>query len=113
MNYKVISVTVGGLLMCTQSVTWAVGDQDLAVQISKRVELDVETVSRVVEVTKEAIVENLRNGEEVRLKNFGRFYKETRAPREARNPGTGEAVQVPERAYLRFKPFDSGHERLR
>jgi nucleoid DNA-binding protein len=32
--------------------------------------------------------------------------------REARNPKTGEIIQVPSRDYLRFKAFDSGNERL-
>ena len=108
-----VNISVGACLVVVQSMAWAIGDKELASQVARQMDLDSATVEGVIETAKSTIVANLRDGEEVRLSNFGRFYKETRTAHEARNPGTGETVQVPDRAFLRFKPFDSGHEQLR
>ena len=112
MKKRMLAATlVAGLMV--QGAAWGVGDKDLAGQVARPLDMDAATVESVIGAVKETIVTNLREGEEVRLSHFGRFYKETREAHEGRNPGTGETVQVPERAYLRFRPFDSGHERLR
>ena len=112
MKKKVLAAALAAGLT-VQGAAWGIGDKELASQVARQLDLDAATVESVVDAVKEAIVANLRDGDDVRLNHFGRFYKETREAHEARNPGTGETVQVPERAYLRFKPFDSGHERLR
>lgn len=110
---KIKSVVFAATLIVGSTPAWAIGDKELAAQVARGTELDAATVEQVIESTKAAIINALRAGEEVRLSRFGRFHKETREAHEGRNPGTGETVQVPERHYLRFKPFDSGHEQLR
>ena len=45
----------------------------------------------------------IKGGEEVSLRNFGRFYTHTRPARNGRNPRTGEALQIPERSVIKFK----------
>ena len=42
-------------------------------------------------------------GEGVSFTGFGTFQVKTRAPREGRNPKTGEAVQIPETTSVGFK----------
>lgn len=51
-----------------------------------------------------AITGALKNGDEVTVRDFGRFYGKTRGARTARNPRTGEAVQVAEKTVIKFAP---------
>ena len=46
----------------------------------------------------------LVQGERIEIRGFGSFNLHHRAPRRARNPMTGEAVQLPAKVVLHFKP---------
>lgn len=50
------------------------------------------------------IVDALANNERVELRGFGTFGVKHRMPKKARNPGTGEAIYLPERYAPTFKP---------
>ncbi len=52
----------------------------------------------------ETIVEALVAGNTVILRGFGTFEPVQTAPRVARNPATGEPVQVPAKTKIRFRP---------
>ena len=43
-------------------------------------------------------------GERVILRGFGTFKEVTKKARKAKNPKTGEIVDVPERTVIHFKP---------
>lgn len=58
----------------------------------------------VVEFVFDCITNSLKNGEEVALSGFGTFLVKTRKARTARNPRTGEVVQVPSMNVPRFRP---------
>ncbi len=49
------------------------------------------------------IVSNLKKGEEVSIAGLGIFSVKTRAARSARNPRTGETVQVPAMKVPKFR----------
>ena len=49
---------------------------------------------QAVEVMLSSIVDSLKKGEEVSIAGLGIFSVKQRAAREARNPRTGEAIQV-------------------
>jgi integration host factor subunit beta len=49
----------------------------------------------------------LARGTRVELRGFGSFAVNRHKSRVARNPGTGAAVHVPEKAFVLFRP---GHE---
>lgn len=51
----------------------------------------------------DAIVGSLKKGEEVSIAGLGIFSVKTRAARTARNPRTGESVQVPEMKVPKFR----------
>ena len=53
----------------------------------------------------------LTNGENIEIRGFGTFKVRKRKTRTARNPRTGDAVEVPSRAVPVFKP--SKHLRSR
>ena len=58
----------------------------------------------IVETFFDAIKSALMKGEKVELRGFGNFKVKTRKPRQARNPKTGEQVEVPPRRVIHFKP---------
>lgn len=57
----------------------------------------------VVETVFESIKEALRRGEKIEIRGFGNFRLKHRRPRKARNPKTGESVEVPSKKVLYFK----------
>jgi DNA-binding protein HU-beta len=58
---------------------------------------------RAVETTIDAIVGGLKKGDEVSLAGLGIFATKMRAARTARNPRTGETVQVPAMRVPKFR----------
>ena len=52
----------------------------------------------------ECILENLENGEEVHLMNFGKFSLKYHKPKETMRPKTRQRIQIPARASVVFKP---------
>jgi DNA-binding protein HU-beta len=91
---------------------YGIGDKELAGRIAKRTGVEQGQVEEILAAFKEQVIADLAAGEEVRLNQFGKFYTKHMEAREARNPRSGEIVQVPSRNYLRFKAFDSGNGRL-
>jgi len=57
----------------------------------------------VVETVFESIKEALVKGEKIEIRGFGNFKPKLRRPRKARNPKTGERVDVPWKKVLHFK----------
>ena len=58
----------------------------------------------VVDAFLNAVKLALANGEHIEIRGFGTFKVRQRRPRIARNPRTGETVEVPSRAVPVFKP---------
>lgn len=50
-----------------------------------------------------AITQSLSQGDRVEIRGFGSIAVNIRKPRKARNPKTGESVQVPAKAVPHFK----------
>ena len=63
--------------------------------------VETETVMNGIMTT---ITESLARNERVELRGFGTFGTKHRMPKTARNPGTGEAIFLPERYVPTFKP---------
>ena len=58
---------------------------------------------QVVETVINTIIESLKKGEEVSIAGLGTFSVKRREARQARNPQTGESVQVPAMNVPKFK----------
>ena len=54
----------------------------------------------------------LAAGEHIEIRDFGSFDRKTQLPRRARNPSTGEAVDVPEKFSVHFKPGQELRQRV-
>src|SRR6185503_11690273 len=67
----------------------------------------------IVQKTFDAIVETLVEERRIELRNFGVFEVKERAARKARNPRTGQRVDVPEKLVVTFKPGKEMEERVR
>lgn len=57
----------------------------------------------VVEIVINSIVNTLKKGEEVSIAGLGIFATKTRAARQARNPRTGESINVPAMRVPKFR----------
>ncbi|MFN3480543.1 MAG: HU family DNA-binding protein [Thermodesulfovibrionales bacterium] len=57
----------------------------------------------IVETVFESMKEALSRGEKVEIRGFGNFRLKKRKSRTARNPKTGETVEVPAKSILYFK----------
>src|SRR6478609_1856955 len=67
----------------------------------------------IVDLTFEAIVNTLLAEGRIELRNFGVFEVKQRKARKARNPRTGEKVDVPPKNVVTFKPGKEMEERVR
>ncbi len=73
-------------------------------KVSEKVEgLTRNQTEIVVDTVFESIKKALMNGEKIEIRGFGNFRLKTRKPRKARNPKTGESVDVPSKKVLYFK----------
>lgn len=59
---------------------------------------------RVVDKVVDSIIDSLKEGEEVSISGLGIFSVKDRAARTARNPRTGETVQVAATKVPKFRP---------
>ena len=78
--------------------------RDIVLKISQETGVKQVVVKEVVQRTFDTILEALKKGEHIELRNFGVFKVKKRRKRVGRNPKTGEVVPVPERLTVVFKP---------
>lgn len=77
---------------------------ELARRIAVEAGISLSAASRAIEVMAENVQAEAEAGNTVAIAGFGRFSQKVRAARQARNPATGEAISVPEKRALVFKP---------
>ena len=70
---------------------------------SKNPHLMLKDVEKIVNVVFETISDSLADGNRVEFRGFGAFSVRTRSPRIAKNPRTGEQVDVDMRKIPHFK----------
>ena len=77
---------------------------DLVETVAINSDLSKRDAEVIVQTVLDSIVDSLKTGEKVELRGFGSFRLRERAPREGRNPKTGEKVFVPAKRVPYFKP---------
>lgn len=82
----------------------SVAKKDLVLAVSEDTGITQVDVKRVVQRVLHHIIERLKTGQNIELRNFGVFKVKQRAPRRGRNPKTGEEVPVPAKRTVIFKP---------
>jgi len=81
--------------------------------ISEEIGLTQLKTKEIVQKTFDTIVETLVEDGRIELRNFGVFEVKRRAPRKARNPRTGEKVDVAGKFVVTFKPGKEMEQRVR
>ena len=87
--------------------------KEIVKTISDEIGLTQLKTKEIVQKTFDAIVETLVEEGRIELRNFGVFEVKKRAARKARNPRTGQRVDVPEKFVVTFKPGKEMEERVR
>ena len=87
--------------------------KEIVKQISDRIGLTQLKTKEIVQQTFDAIVDTLIEVGRIELRNFGVFEVKKRKPRKARNPRTGDRVDVPAKNVVTFKPGKEMEERVR
>jgi integration host factor subunit beta len=87
--------------------------KEIVKAISDKIGLTQLKTKEIVQQTFDAIVETLVEERRIELRNFGVFEVKKRAARKARNPRTGERVDVAEKYVVTFKPGKEMEEKVR
>jgi nucleoid DNA-binding protein len=87
--------------------------KEIVRQISERIGLTQLKTKEIVQQTFDAIVETLLEVGRIELRNFGVFEVKQRKARKARNPRTGDKVDVPPKNVVTFKPGKEMEEKVR
>ncbi|MCL6593573.1 MAG: HU family DNA-binding protein [Alicyclobacillus sp.] len=85
---------------------------ELIEELAVRAGLPKARVGRLIDTLCEVVGERLQAGDTVALPPLGRFAYVQRAARKARNPQTGEQINIPPRAAVQFKPSEALKRRL-
>jgi nucleoid DNA-binding protein len=87
--------------------------KEIVKQIADEIGLTQLKTKDIVQKTFDAIVETLIRETRIELRNFGVFEVKRRKARKARNPRTGEKVDVEPKNVVTFKPGKEMEERVR
>lgn len=81
-----------------------ISKKEIVKTVSERHGLTTTQTGQLVQVFMDQIIDELSRGNRIEFREFGIFELKRRKPRTARNPKTGDSVQVPEKTVVSFKP---------
>lgn len=87
--------------------------KEIVKQISERANLTQLKTKEIVQWTFDAIIETLVSEGRIELRNFGVFEVRQRKARKARNPRTGDAVEVQPKNVVAFQPGKEMEEKVK
>ncbi|MEX0726497.1 MAG: HU family DNA-binding protein [Planctomycetaceae bacterium] len=87
--------------------------KEIVKTISEEIGMTQLKTKEIVQKTFDAIVRTLVEERRIELRNFGVFEVKKRAARKARNPRTGERVDVEAKFVVTFKPGKEMEEQVR
>lgn len=93
--------------------TRVVTKKEIVKAISEEMDLTQLKTKEIVQKTFDAIVDTLVREERIELRNFGVFEVKKRAARKARNPRTGDPVDVDAKYVVTFKPGKEMEKRVK
>ena len=80
---------------------------DLILAISEKEDLSKQDVENVINEFLRMIEKEVIKGKDVKLSNFGVFYKKERKARKGTNPSDGKAIIIPANNTVGFRPSKS------
>ena len=78
--------------------------QDLIDAVAERCELTKDKAKLAVDMMFDRIMTSMKDGNDVRIPDFGTFKVAKRKAREGRNPATGKTIQIPASNVPKFTP---------
>lgn len=87
--------------------------KEIVKQISERADLTQLKTKEIVQWTFDAIIDTLITEGRIELRKFGVFEVKRRKARKARNPRTGQKVEVEPKNVVTFQPGKEMEERVR
>jgi len=86
---------------------------ELVRRVAQKAAVSEEIAERVIHTALGQVITAVADGELVRILGFGTFRLTRRPARNGRNPRTGEAIAIPERARATFAPGSSFKQCIR
>lgn len=86
--------------------------KDLVKEVAARTGLDIQTVKDNIQIMFETMCEGLGADGNIEIRNFGIFKVKSIPARTARNPKTGETIEVPAKKLIHFKPGQLMKQRI-
>ncbi len=77
--------------------------KNVAVEIAESFGLTKKLATEVVEAVVKGIIKEIKEAEKLRISGLGNFSLKKKPARKARNPKTGEEIDVPEKTVVTFK----------
>ena len=75
-------------------------------RLAEEVDVSISEAQRYLDAVETAITSALKDGEEVQITGFGKFYVQEHKAREGTNPQTGKKMNIPAR---RVPSFSAGN----
>ena len=97
---------LSAVLLFTAVDSFAASEKTIIAKIAELGQIDNEAATQQFNLVFNAIKEELKAGNEVMIKKFGKFEVQARTEREGRNPKTGAAIKIPAKRYVNFKAAD-------
>jgi DNA-binding protein HU-beta len=85
----------------------SINKKELAVYVAANNGLSKKTSEKIIDDIFEFIAASLAEGDEVNIKDFGKFQSRSKAARTGRNPSTGAAVEIAAKNAPGFKPSNA------
>jgi DNA-binding protein HU-beta len=87
----------------TKSVKTVLNRQDVIDTLAKKTDVPKSQITMIVTGMFDIITANLKKGNAVHFRGFGKFLRVSRRARKARNPQTGATLKVPARKAVKFQ----------
>jgi DNA-binding protein HU-beta len=78
--------------------------KELTAQVSTSADVSKAVAEQTILDLFNLMTSTLHGGEEVVVRNFGRFYTHNRLARKGRHPTTGAVIDIPAKAVIKFTP---------
>lgn len=87
-------------------LSFAASNSPLVARLSQEQGIDQDAAQKQVEAVFNAIKSELKAGNPITIRSFGKFHLQARDARKGRNPRTGETIDIPAKKYPRFTSSD-------
>ena len=74
-------------------------------EVAAEAEVTQKVAAEVLDSFRAIIIDELENGEEVKIHEFGKFQVKERAAKQGRDPRNGNVINIPKRNVVKFTAF--------